>query len=562
MNGELHLLGVRDGGDRTVTGLPRLYGTPQFDRQGKYMAAQLVERPGNVGVFDVTTYELLRALPQFAVVPAPLVFTPAGQLLVTNYGPGSDPGKVELWDPANGERLASVASQQTPGAPSVNASGTLAAFPTASGQLGVFSLPDLKPVLAPLKMSSPAYPVPAFSPGDDTLYNLNITGGLDRWSLNGDGLADAFSFAPGAGEAGFAADGTWFVKEAPDGSWARWSLPGFRLLGQSASSAGPAPTPGTGSSWVGPAVSGDSRYFATEHSDRPHPELTPCGSSVLIWDAKAGRVVGEPIEVRNPNLGPRNPALVVFHPNLPLVAIAGQENAIQVWRVEGDSLVRESSFTTDNGGNTLVHSMAFLPSAAAASPTLVTFGGTDVALWDVSTAQPSRIGLFDSSFTVRALAVTHSGSIALGRSYGEVQLFHAEAFTSPGAPQPYAVVPGAVPPNGATVNAVGITFSADDAHFAVRANGNVAVWDVQRAARLGSNFGPGGGGTPFLGPDGSSVIVSGDSLTLNWSLGAGAWARGACKAAGRNLTRLEWSNYFPGRDYAATCLEWPPASDS
>jgi len=37
-----------------------------------------------------------------------------------------------------------------------------------------------------------------------------------------------------------------------------------------------------------------------------------------------------------------------------------------------------------------------------------------------------------------------------------------------------------------------------------------------------------------------------------------SWQATACAVAGRNLTRVEWSEYFPGRPYAVTCPQWPP----
>jgi hypothetical protein len=36
-----------------------------------------------------------------------------------------------------------------------------------------------------------------------------------------------------------------------------------------------------------------------------------------------------------------------------------------------------------------------------------------------------------------------------------------------------------------------------------------------------------------------------------------SWQRTACRIAGRNLTRGEWTHYLPGRPYHATCAQWP-----
>jgi len=48
--------------------------------------------------------------------------------------------------------------------------------------------------------------------------------------------------------------------------------------------------------------------------------------------------------------------------------------------------------------------------------------------------------------------------------------------------------------------------------------------------------------------DGIAVVVDVDPRS---------WQRTACRIAGRNLTRAEWTEYLPGRPYHATCAQWP-----
>ena len=48
--------------------------------------------------------------------------------------------------------------------------------------------------------------------------------------------------------------------------------------------------------------------------------------------------------------------------------------------------------------------------------------------------------------------------------------------------------------------------------------------------------------------DGNVVVVDVDP---------NSWQRTACRIAGRNLTRAEWTQYLPGRPYHATCTRWP-----
>jgi DNA-binding SARP family transcriptional activator/WD40 repeat protein len=59
-------------------------------------------------------------------------------------------------------------------------------------------------------------------------------------------------------------------------------------------------------------------------------------------------------------------------------------------------------------------------------------------------------------------------------------------------------------------------------------------------------------------------LASGSTSDLGrpivWDLDPSHWEAMACRLAGRNLTRAEWRQYVPGRPYAATCPQWPPAS--
>jgi len=54
--------------------------------------------------------------------------------------------------------------------------------------------------------------------------------------------------------------------------------------------------------------------------------------------------------------------------------------------------------------------------------------------------------------------------------------------------------------------------------------------------------------------DGSKLVLgTNDGHGLLWDLDPRHWAARACRVAGRNLTRKEWNQYLPGRDYHRTC---------
>ena len=76
-----------------------------------------------------------------------------------------------------------------------------------------------------------------------------------------------------------------------------------------------------------------------------------------------------------------------------------------------------------------------------------------------------------------------------------------------------------------------------------------SVGERVTVAGVAGNGGPGG-----ASPDGTKFVTgtkSGDVVL--WDLDPERWETLACRIAGRNLTRAEWNQYLPGRDYHRTC---------
>ena len=62
-------------------------------------------------------------------------------------------------------------------------------------------------------------------------------------------------------------------------------------------------------------------------------------------------------------------------------------------------------------------------------------------------------------------------------------------------------------------------------------------------------------------PDSSGLLVAGiDGRTWTVDTSPDSWVDRACTIAGRNLSREEWKEYFPGRAYEVTCPQWPAGS--
>jgi DNA-binding SARP family transcriptional activator/WD40 repeat protein len=62
-------------------------------------------------------------------------------------------------------------------------------------------------------------------------------------------------------------------------------------------------------------------------------------------------------------------------------------------------------------------------------------------------------------------------------------------------------------------------------------------------------------------PNSSGLLVAGvDGRTWTVDTSPDSWVDRACTIAGRNLSREEWKQYFPGRAYQVTCPQWPAPS--
>ncbi|HEY1712285.1 MAG TPA: protein kinase [Solirubrobacteraceae bacterium] len=99
------------------------------------------------------------------------------------------------------------------------------------------------------------------------------------------------------------------------------------------------------------------------------------------------------------------------------------------------------------------------------------------------------------------------------------------------------------------------SFSPDGHTVAVSSDDHtVSIWDLRTHSRVGDTFGPYLGTIPevFFAPDGHVVLNLLSSL-VEWPMGVGTWERFACQAAGRNLTRAEWSALLPNRPYQSAC---------
>jgi WD40 repeat protein len=187
--------------------------------------------------------------------------------------------------------------------------------------------------------------------------------------------------------------------------------------------------------------------------------------------------------------------------------------------------------------------LAFRPGGHALAALGCCSPGSTVAVWEPR----SGAMLFRPRVGGHATSIAYSPGgrlLGVGTEDGRV-LFLDSDDGSPLGP-PLQVATGAVDP---------ISFSPDDRLLAASsADQTTTVWDVGTRKRLGSTFAVEPASIPVarFAPDGDLVI---DNLadTAVWPMRLTAWRRFACRAAGRDLTRGEWSDLLPNRPYRHTC---------
>ena len=86
--------------------------------------------------------------------------------------------------------------------------------------------------------------------------------------------------------------------------------------------------------------------------------------------------------------------------------------------------------------------------------------------------------------------------------------------------------------------------------------GAVQLWDIRSGQALGAPLPgvPSSGVIPAFTPDGGHLVAAyASGRAYVWDIRPASVARHACAVAGRRLTRAEWEEFLPGRDYDPAC---------
>jgi WD40 repeat protein len=168
-----------------------------------------------------------------------------------------------------------------------------------------------------------------------------------------------------------------------------------------------------------------------------------------------------------------------------------------------------------------------------------------VEVWDARSGEE----LFSPDAGGRANSIAFSPDgrlLGAGTEDGKVVLWNAHNGESVGPPIQAAA---------AAINP--ISFSPDGRLFVVSsADQTATLWDIASRKRIGNTFPiePGVIPAAHFAPNGD-VVIDYLAKAAVWPTELQTWVRFACRVAGRDLTRAEWTELLPDRPYRHVCAQ-------
>jgi WD40 repeat protein len=284
-----------------------------------------------------------------------------------------------------------------------------------------------------------------------------------------------------------------------------------------------------------------SRFRAVPNAPVAGMAYVPGGRSLVVGGDDGFLAIFDPARGRllEPLQGHSGPPLLTptFSADGRLMATVGAGDAVLLWTLRsGRPVGRPRRYSPSLGAWDL-----------SLSPDGRTLAVAAVGVEIVDVASLRRRAILPATETVRLARFTPDGRFLVAGSYkGWARLWSTDTWrpaTRKLAGHTGAVAGESVSPDGRML-ATGST------------DGTTRLFDLATQRPVGAPL-PGPPKrqiAPAFTPDGAYLFAITDAgRAYRWDIRPSSWARQACKIAGRRLTRTEWNDVLPERDYAPAC---------
>ena len=553
--------------------------TLSFSPDGKYLASG--DLNGDIVLWDTSNYKMsggplkTYSNPENFWVTS-LIFGPNGKTLASA---GND-FKITIWD-LNVREPTCVLKGHTGPIWDIDYSpdGNTIASGSTDRTVMLWDVKNCSPLRPPLYEHTDLVHQVAFSPDGKTLASAGNDGLVIIWDLTSFKPTVLTGHASNVIGCKFSPDGRFLATTDVTGTVIIWSMNPKLSLGEP----------------LGKILSDDSSIVHHTASigalaiDPQNNSIMASGDDngkVILWNIKTNKAFREISLDSSTSIRSLD-----FNPTGNLLAIGGSNNlSVSLWNM--NDVLQQPTY--------LLKSDTPLGSSVAFSPDGKTLAYVDVVnkafvLWDIR--NNSKIGILNDNYSFDngpvGLTFSPDGKYLATIGFDDsIRLWDVSSLKQIQIDQPPTTVPlldVRFSPDGKllassilgnyvtfwdtkskqilSTNLVGqdedfatIAFNPDGKYLASGSfNGPIKIWDINNRALIGELNGHNDWVRDLVfTPDGKYLIsVGADQRIIIWNMSIQFWKDTACKIAGRNLSQLEWKQFFNDEPYHLSCPQWP-----